>query len=102
MCAGHGAVFRLWCGDESPLHTGRGQALTERQSAHREEESEGSLKQNAGLTNMSRFRHDSGDKAANIAKAQYTYGTLLGKADRHNQEGRANYPWRAGVLPLCY
>ena len=39
---------------------------------------------------------------ANITKAQYLHGMQQRKADRHKQEGRANYPGRSDVLPLVF
>lgn len=35
-----------------------------------------------------------------ITKAQYLHGMQQRRADRHKQEGRANYPGRSDVLPL--
>ena len=37
-----------------------------------------------------------------ITKAQYLHGMQQRKADRHKQEGRANYPGRSDVLPLIF
>ena len=37
-----------------------------------------------------------------ITKAQYLHGMQQRRADRHKQEGRANYPGRSDVLPLIF
>ena len=37
-----------------------------------------------------------------ITKAHYLHGMQQRKADRHKQEGRANYPRRSDVLPLIF
>ena len=65
-------------------------------------ESEGSPRQNAGLTYRKRIEASEWGEVAMTAKAQYLHGTLRRKSDRHKQEGRANYPGRSARLPLRY
>ncbi|AXQ49145.1 hypothetical protein EIZ41_23940 [Shigella sonnei] len=65
-------------------------------------ESEGSPRQNAGLTNRKRIEAAQRGEKANIFKARYLHGTLRRRSDRHKQEGHANYPGRSARLPLCY
>ena len=65
-------------------------------------ESEGSPRQNAGLTDRKRIEAAQRGEVAQIAKAQYLHGTLRRRSDRYKQEGHANYAGRSARLPLCY
>jgi hypothetical protein len=89
-------------GGESPLHTRQGEVLARGKGVVGDCESEGSPRQNAGLTNRKRIEAAQRGKKANIFKARYLHGTLRRRSDRHKQEGRANYPGRSARLPLCY
>jgi hypothetical protein len=55
-------------------------------------ESEGSRRQNAGLTNRKRIEAVTLDKKANIFKVQYLYGKRDRICDRHKREGGCALP----------
>ena len=67
---------RWWLGGESPLHTRQGEVLARGKGVVGDCESEGSPRQNAGLTNRKRIEAAQRGKAAIIVKAQYLHGTL--------------------------
>ncbi|WP_232925153.1 hypothetical protein, partial [Pseudomonas sp. S4_EA_1b] len=63
-------------GGESPLHTRQGEVLARGKGVAGDCESEGSPRQNAGLTNRKRIEAAQRGKKAKIFKAQYLHGTL--------------------------
>ena len=84
------------------IHTRQGEVLARGNGVAGDRESEGSPRQNAGLTNSKRIEAALRGEGACFPKAQYLHGTLRRRSDRHKQEGRANYPGRSARLPQCY
>nr|QDK64914.1 hypothetical protein pA62H2_p64 [Pseudomonas sp.] len=71
-CGGHAGDLEV-----KVLYTpGRGKCQPEARGAAGDCESEGSTRQNAGLTNRKRIEAAQRGKVAKIAKAQYLHGTL--------------------------
>ena len=65
-------------------------------------ESEGSRRQNAGLTNRKHIEADALGKRANRLKVQYLYGTCGRRCDRHKRERDMDYPGRSALLSIQF
>ena len=55
-------------------------------------ESEGSCRQNAGLTNRKRIEAAQWGEQANLCEARFLHGTLRRKSDGHKREGECVIP----------
>ena len=74
------------------MHPVRGSISHNGKGVYREVESEGSRRQNAGLTNRKRIEAVVSGEVANIAKAQYLHKRHGRKCDSHKREGTSALP----------
>jgi hypothetical protein len=70
----------------------RGNGSPDGKGVRRETESEGSRRQNAGLTNRNRIEAAMGDEGANKLEVRYLYGTHGSRCGGHKREGGSALP----------
>jgi hypothetical protein len=82
----------------SPAQTRQGELLAEGKGVHREVESEGSRKQNAGSTNRTAYEASVTDERAKILKVQNLHGSHEGKCGGHKRGGVCALPGEISLV----